>query len=97
MSHACALKNGGVLCWGLNGFGQLGNNSTTASPVPVPVLFPPPVTVGGIAEQPDATALPSAATALTNHTTAYALGGVALVVVAVAGAGGWYVRRKRVG
>lgn len=35
---ACAITvNGGVVCWGDNTFGQLGNNSTTGSPVPVPV------------------------------------------------------------
>jgi alpha-tubulin suppressor-like RCC1 family protein len=36
----CALVNGGVQCWGYNANGQLGDNSTINSPVPVPVAFP---------------------------------------------------------
>jgi len=35
-SHACALKNDGrIFCWGANSRGQLGNNSSSASLVPV--------------------------------------------------------------
>lgn len=37
--HACALvESGAVLCWGDNRFGQLGDGSTTARPLPVRVL-----------------------------------------------------------
>jgi alpha-tubulin suppressor-like RCC1 family protein len=37
-SHACALsKDGSVRCWGSNHWGQLGDGSTTDSPVPVAV------------------------------------------------------------
>ena len=36
--HTCAIVNGGAWCWGDNQDGQLGNNSTTNSPVPVQVV-----------------------------------------------------------
>lgn len=34
--HTCAVVNGAVWCWGNNGSGQLGNNSTESSSMPVP-------------------------------------------------------------
>lgn len=37
-NHMCAIKSDGSLwCWGLNGSGQIGNNSTTDAPTPVQV------------------------------------------------------------
>ena len=40
-SYACAiLDNGAVKCWGQNGYGQLGDGSTTNSATPVSVSLP---------------------------------------------------------
>jgi alpha-tubulin suppressor-like RCC1 family protein len=36
-NHACAIADGEAYCWGNNTYGQLGNNSTTQSLVPVKV------------------------------------------------------------
>ncbi len=35
--HACAVIQGKAYCWGRNNYGQLGNNLTTDSSVPIPV------------------------------------------------------------
>ncbi len=36
--HFCAVVNGGAQCWGRNDYGQLGNNGTSNSKVPVQVV-----------------------------------------------------------
>ena len=36
--HSCAVVDGGVQCWGKNSNGELGNNSTTQSLVPVQTI-----------------------------------------------------------
>ncbi len=35
--HNCARIGGGLACWGLNGNGQLGDNSVTQRPTPTDV------------------------------------------------------------
>jgi alpha-tubulin suppressor-like RCC1 family protein len=36
-NHSCTIRNGAAYCWGSNASGQLGNNSTVGSAVPVAV------------------------------------------------------------
>ena len=40
--HTCAIADGAAYCWGFGSDGQLGNNSTVDSSVPVAVLAPAP-------------------------------------------------------
>ncbi len=55
-AHTCALQNGGVLCWGSNVWGELGNNSWANSRRPVPVTgLAPPNSVTAIAAGSDQT------------------------------------------
>jgi alpha-tubulin suppressor-like RCC1 family protein len=36
-THTCTIRSGKAYCWGDNTYGELGNNSTVSSTVPVPV------------------------------------------------------------
>ncbi|PRY67846.1 alpha-tubulin suppressor-like RCC1 family protein [Glaciihabitans tibetensis] len=47
INHSCAIADGTPYCWGSNGYGQLGNGTTTNSSVPVAVSVP---TVGAVTE-----------------------------------------------
>jgi hypothetical protein len=70
-SHACAITPGGdVLCWGLNEFGQLGDNSQDNSNLPVVVPF--------------FSALPTTTTTLATTTTVEATTTVAATTTLVA-------------
>ncbi len=70
---------------------QLSHFSTYGGLAPLSAL----VSVGGIAEQPDVTALPSAAASSGREYTPYVLGAAVALFVAAVGVAGWYVRRKR--
>ena len=49
-AHTCALTTTGqAYCWGINQYGQLGNNSTTGSRIPVAVQMPAGVSFQSIA------------------------------------------------
>ena len=75
--HTCALGiDGYVYCWGRNDRGQLGNNNTTNSPVPVRVLDANGF-VNGSVEQLSASGLGGRwhTCVLTNERTAYCWGG----------------------
>lgn len=73
--HVCAITgNGGVMCWGGNDTGQLGNGTTTDSPTPIQVKNTDGTVL--VAANPDA----SQTTSLLPIAIA-AVGGVALVLV----------------
>ena len=55
--HSCAVADGQAYCWGKNRSGQLGNDSTTDSTVPVPV----PVDTSGVLAGKTVTAISAGA------------------------------------
>ena len=69
-AHTCAFTNEGkAYCWGWNNRGQLGNNSTTNSSIPVAVQMP-----AGVARFQSITAGGEYTCALTNEGKAYCWG-----------------------
>jgi alpha-tubulin suppressor-like RCC1 family protein len=95
ISGTCALKEGGVWCWGDNSNGQLGNNSPPYSLVPVAVQFMPPG-AGDLAEAADGKLLPSqTSTDSADHRGTYVLAGTAsAAALAIVAAGTWAMRRR---
>jgi alpha-tubulin suppressor-like RCC1 family protein len=51
--HTCAIANGAAYCWGSNGFGELGDGTTTTTYQPVQVLGLTNVTAISAGAYPD--------------------------------------------
>ena len=89
--------------WSVTDAGALTSSSSQGDATPgssaaMTLTVEAPVSVGGIAEQPDVAALPAQLpTASSGHRTAYALGGAAAAALAIVAAGGWAMRRRRSG
>ena len=64
MTHTCAVASGAAYCWGQNSEGRLGNNTITASNVPVTVqaVAGPPCATGANLITPSTCSLTSGTT-----------------------------------
>ncbi|MFH1018126.1 MAG: hypothetical protein V1798_08085, partial [Pseudomonadota bacterium] len=69
--HSVAAVNNAVYAWGKNNRGQLGNNSTTASNLPVPVATPAPTPFNGTLVAVEASGLASYAVTDTGQLFAW--------------------------
>ncbi|TAK66298.1 MAG: hypothetical protein EPO22_03930 [Dehalococcoidia bacterium] len=73
-----------------------GTATPTATPTATATASPRPVSVGGIAEQPDLTVPPTeTSTEPANHHTAYVLGGALLGALAIIASAAWAAKRRQ--
>jgi alpha-tubulin suppressor-like RCC1 family protein len=92
VAYTCAVTTaGGLKCWGVNAYGQLGDGGNQRTTPVWVVGFSP--SVGGIAELPDVAQSPASQSGSSAGSYAALAGGLAAAVLALT-AGAWYARRR---